>query len=93
MEPPKKDSEPTTENIAKLELWLTSIIAGHPGATKSYTFYEEIDKYLGPWGADGYPIGYGKKYNILFTTDPSLMNNSDVKRWVWIWKPFGAMPR
>jgi hypothetical protein len=83
MEPPKKDSKPTQENIQKLEQWLTSIIAGHPGATHSYTFYEEIDKYLGPWGEDGYPIGYGKKYNILFTTDHNLRTNTNVQNWVW----------
>jgi hypothetical protein len=82
MEPPKKDSEPTPENVAQLEQWLTSIIAGHPGATRSYTFYEEIDKYLGPWGKEGYPIGYGKKYNLLFTTEPHLMTNGDVQQWV-----------
>lgn len=69
MEPPKKDSEPTPSNVQKLEQWLTSIIAGHPGAKHTYTFYEEIDKYLGPWGVDGYPIGYGKRYNIRFTSD------------------------
>lgn len=83
MEPPKKDSKPTPENIQKLEQWLTSIIAGHPGATHTYTFYEEIDKYLGPWGEDGYPIGYGKKYNILFTTDHYLRTNTNVQNWVW----------
>jgi hypothetical protein len=73
MVPPKKESEPTPENIQKLEQWLTSIIAGHPGANYTYTFYEEIDRYLGPWGKDGYPIAYGKRYNILFTTDNRLM--------------------
>lgn len=83
MEPPKRDSEPTSDRITLLEQWLTSLIAGHPGATETYTFYEEIDKYLGPWGGGGYPIGYGKKYNILFSTNPSLMGNSDVQQWVW----------
>ena len=83
MEPPEKDSKPTDENIQKLDQWLTSIIAGHPGATRTYTFYEEIDKYLGPWGNGGYPIGYGKKYNILFTSDPSLRTDIYVQQWVW----------
>ncbi len=83
MEPPKKDSKPTLENTQKLEQWLTHLIAGHPGATHTYTFYEEIDKYLGPWGNDGYPLGYGKKYNILFTTDPLLMTHTNVQNWVW----------
>jgi len=44
-----------------MDNWLTSIIDGHPNATTTYTFYEEIDKYLGLWGKDGYPIAYGKK--------------------------------
>jgi hypothetical protein len=83
MEPPKKDSEPTQENIQKLEQWLTSIIAGHPGATHTYTFYEKIDKYLGPWGEDGYPIRYGKRYNIFFTTDHNLRTNNNVQNWIW----------
>lgn len=83
MEPPSKESEPTPENVQKLEQWLTSIIASHTGAVHTYTFYEEIDKYLGPWGKDGYPIGYGKRYNILFTTDPNLRTNMHVKNWVW----------
>jgi hypothetical protein len=83
MEPPKKDSKPTPENIQKLEQWLTSIIAGHPGATHTYTFYEKIDKYLGPWGESGYPIGYGKRYNILFTTNYNLRTNANVQNWVW----------
>jgi hypothetical protein len=83
LEPPKKDSEPTPSNVQKLEQWLTSIIAGHPGATHTYSFYEEIDKYLGPWGDDGYPIGYGKKYNIQFTSDHNLRTDNIVQRWVW----------
>ena len=29
---------------------LTRVIAGHPGALTTYTFYEEIDGWLGPWG-------------------------------------------
>ena len=62
---------------------MTSIIAGHPGATHTYTFYEEIDNYLGPWGNDGYPIGYGKRYNILFTSDHRLRTDVNVQQWVW----------
>jgi hypothetical protein len=45
MEPPRKDSKPTPENKQKSEQWLTSIIAGHPGATHTYTFYERKKKW------------------------------------------------
>jgi len=48
-----------------------------PGAATTYQFYEEVDYWLGPWGTAGYPIGYGKKYNILFSTNPPL--NRDLK--------------
>lgn len=62
---------------------LTSIIAGHGNATTTYKFYEDLDKWLGPWGQEGYLIGYGKKYNILFTTNKKLNSNATTKRWVW----------
>lgn len=55
---------------------LSSVLAYRPTAATTYQFYEEIDAWLGPWGATGYPIGYGKKYNILFTTNHPL--NRDV---------------
>src|SRR5262249_47734576 len=48
-----------------------------PGAATTYQFYEEVDYWLGPWGKTGYPIGYGKKYNILFSMNPPL--NRDLK--------------
>jgi hypothetical protein len=51
---------------------LTTVIAGRSGARTTYQFYEELDAWLGPWGESGYPIGYGKKYNIAFSTDPIL---------------------
>jgi hypothetical protein len=51
---------------------LDSVIAWRPGAATTYQFYEEVDNWLGPWGAGGYPIGYGKKYNIAFATNPPL---------------------
>ena len=82
MQPPKKNSKPIPDNVKKLDNWLTSIIAGYPNATTTYTFYEEIDKYLGPWGNGGYPIAYGKKYNILFTTNAKLNANPTTKMWV-----------
>lgn len=62
---------------------LTSVIAGHPQATTTYRFYEELDNWLGPWGQSGYPIGYGKFYNIAFTTNGKLMSNPTTKQWVW----------
>lgn len=83
MLPPPKNSKPTAQTIAQLEAWLTSLIAGHPQATQTYTFYEEIDKYLGPWGANGYPIAYGKKYNIAFSSNSKLQADPVVKNWVW----------
>lgn len=83
MVPPLKNSKPTPESIAQLGNWLTSLIAGHPQAIQTYTFYEEIDKYLGPWGAAGYPISYGKKYNIAFSNNPKLQADPVAKNWVW----------
>lgn len=62
---------------------LTSVIAGHAQATTTYRFYEEVDMWLGPWGKTGYPIAYGKFYNIAFTTNESLMANPNTANWVW----------
>ncbi|MBI2901904.1 MAG: hypothetical protein HYY17_17100 [Planctomycetes bacterium] len=62
---------------------LTSVIAGHPQATTTYRFYEEIDTWLGPWGSGGYPIGYGKFYNIAFSTNEHLRGNPTAAHWVW----------
>ena len=62
-----------------VEKYLHSIVAYQPGARTTYQFYEVIDAWLGPWGESGYPIGYGKKYNIAFTTDTFL---NAPARWV-----------
>lgn len=62
---------------------LTSVIAGHAQATETYTFYEVVDAWLGPWGQRGYPIAYGKKYNILFSQNPRLQGNAQARHWVW----------
>ena len=62
---------------------LTSAIAGHPQATTTYRFYEELDFWLGPWGQNGYPIAYGKFYNVLFTTNRKLDSNAQTRQWVW----------
>ena len=61
---------------------LTSVIVGHPNATTTFRFYEEIDNWLGPWGKDGYPIGYGKFYNIAFSSNQKLMADPTAKQWV-----------
>lgn len=41
-----------------------------------------IDAYLGPWGAGGYPLGYGKKYCILFNLNSKLSTSDVAKAWV-----------
>jgi len=80
---PPKNSRPNAERIAALREWLMAHVAGHALATETYTFYEVIDQYLGPWGDKGYPIGYGKHYNVLFSTNKTLMANPVGKEWVW----------
>lgn len=81
--PPSKGAAPTPKNIAKLEAWLNAITAyGAYTTDRPWIFYEELDKYLGPWGKDGYLIAYGKKYCVLFSQDEKL-NKSPVGRdWV-----------
>jgi hypothetical protein len=83
LRPPAKNSQPTSENVRALREWLMVHVAGHALAATTYTFYEVIDQYLGPWGGQGYPIAYGKRYNILFTTNRTLMANPTARRWVW----------
>lgn len=75
--PAKSKCKPS--DAAAVEKYLRSIVAYQPKAVTTYQFYEVIDAWLGPWGEAGYPIGYGKKYNIAFTTDASL---NDPSRWV-----------
>lgn len=83
LEPPPKDSRPTPERSAALTQWLTAHVAGHALAVTTYTFYEVIDRYLGPWGSRGYPLAYGKRYNVLFTTNRTLMAHPVASAWVW----------
>ena len=59
------------------------MIAGHPRATTTYRFYEELDAWLGPWGRRGYPIGYGKAYNVAFSSNPLLKARPVTRKWVW----------
>lgn len=63
---------------------LMSLVAWQPAARTTYQFYEELDRWLGPWGSGGYPIGYGKKYNIAFNENP-VLNSAHfpvANRWV-----------
>jgi hypothetical protein len=83
MAPPAKGSSPTPANQAALEEWLLSIMAFRPETVdKPWTFYEEIDKYLGPWGKEGYPIAYGKKYCVLFSSDERLAADLAGRSWI-----------
>jgi hypothetical protein len=79
---PTKTARPTPENIRALESGLTSVIAGHPQSVQPWTFYEELDQYLGPWGNKGYPIAYGKFYCVAFNTNEKLMANVQTADWV-----------
>jgi hypothetical protein len=77
--PPLKSSSPTEENIEKLTRWLTSINEKYP--EKGF-FYEALDKYLGPFGEDGYFIGHGQKYTVAFYSHPELQGHPATKEWV-----------
>jgi len=79
---PGKDWKPTPENIHMLEIALTSIMAGHAGATETYTYYEILNEYLG-WDDKSYPIAYGKYYNLLFTQNSALKADATASDWVW----------
>lgn len=80
--PPAIDSEPTSGRVNQLYDWLDRHIAHNQDADTTYEFYEQIDQYLGPWGEEGYPIGYGKKYNIEFNDNDLLMENDVTSEWL-----------
>lgn len=80
--PPKNSVRSDNLSVKQVADQLTSVIAGHPQATQPYTFYETIDGWLGPWGVDGYPIGYGRFYCIAFNSNAKLMANSATREWV-----------
>jgi hypothetical protein len=80
--PPPKSSAPNTERIKALDDWLLSITDGHPQSKVHWTFYEEIDGYLGPFGDNGYPIAYGKKYCVLFNGDAAINRDPQGKAWI-----------
>ncbi len=81
--PPKSIIRCDAQTAQVVNDQLTSVIAGHPQATTTYQFYEELDTWLGPWGQRGYPIAYGKFYNIAFTSNRKLMANPQTRDWVW----------
>ena len=57
-------------------------MAGGTLADTTYSFYEVIDDYLGPWGEEGYPIQYGKRYNKAFMEDPRLLSDPNANQWI-----------
>ena len=65
---------------------LKSLIAYSGTAKSTYEFYEVIDNWLGPWGENGYPIGYGKKYNILFNANETLNSPDRPNSASWVRK-------
>jgi hypothetical protein len=79
--PPSRRAQPTAANVTLLQAALTSVIAGQPAAVHTYTFYEDIDSYLA-FGGKGYPIEYGKYYNIAFTQNERLMNDTTASQWI-----------
>jgi len=80
--PPKSQIKCDAQTVRIVYNELTSVIAGHPKATTTYRFYEELDAWLGPWGDKGYPIAYGKFYNRKFTENEKLMANPVTNKWV-----------
>lgn len=81
--PPAKDSAATAANAAALRAWLGSILAFQErSAGKPWSFYEELDAYLGPWGERGYLIAYGKKYCQRFVAPQALRDEALGLRWM-----------
>jgi hypothetical protein len=80
--PPSRNSTPNPARIKALDDWLASITEGHPASQNPWTFYEEVDAYLGPFGEQGYPIGYGKKYCVLFNGSAKLARDPEGRAWV-----------
>lgn len=81
--PPNKYAEPSAENVARLAAWLDAITAYGPHTEgRPWTFYEELESYLGPSGPDGYLLEYGKKYCRLFYDNRRLRKSAVARRWV-----------
>jgi hypothetical protein len=79
---PLKTATPNPANIKALEDGFTSVIAQHAQSVLPWTFYEELDLYLGPWGTIGYPIAYGRFYCVAFNSNEKLMANPQTAEWV-----------
>ncbi|MCC6535892.1 MAG: hypothetical protein IT531_25355 [Burkholderiales bacterium] len=79
---PPKSAKPSLLLTERMRSELEAIRAYRPRPPTSYTFYEVVDQWLGPWGKEGYPIGYGKYYNILFTESKQLMASDIGRTWV-----------
>jgi len=79
---PLRGSRPTPELVHQLRVALTAFIVGHTRAVNTYTFYDVLDEYVGPWGDQGYPLAYGKYYNVLFNQNTALQNNPETRDWI-----------
>jgi len=80
--PPLKQIDYSEATIRQVYNTLTSLVVGHHAAHTTYRFYEVIDEWLGPWGDQGYPIAYGKFYNIVFNTNKKLAADQTASEWV-----------
>jgi hypothetical protein len=82
-EPPLKTAAPTPGNVKALTEWLSSILCYRARSEgRPWLFYEEIDRYLGPWGSSGYPLGYGRRYCQLFYGNAELKTSPATRDWV-----------
>src|SRR5262249_44965808 len=81
--PPPIFITPDPPSVRSVHDQLTSVIAGHAQADPTYRLYEELDAWLGPFGQEGYPIAYGKFYNVAFTSNKKLMADAEAREWVW----------
>ncbi len=61
---------------------LNSSIAYKVTASAPWTFYETLDKVLGPYGNMGYPLYSGKFYCMAFNANIKLMNNPTSASWI-----------
>ena len=87
---PPKSSEPTPDRVRQLEVALGQLISNNPRIIdEACGFYDVIDRYLGPWGQDGYPIGYGKYYCVAFNMNQKLRRNNTT--WSWVTKTTTAL--
>ena len=80
---PDISDPPSSDGERKLRSALSSLSLGGSAAIYPWIYYEAIDSYLGPWGPSGYPIGYGKKYCVLFNTSLKLDGSEEAKKWVY----------